>query len=177
MSQKVIVLNADLSFHSVITLEKAIKSILKGVAEVLSYDMTKPPLKSFGNFVLHIPKIIKLTKFIRKLYQKGIFPSKKNILVRDKYICAYCGEKGTEVDHVIPKSHGKEFSGITWENCVCSCSKCNREKANRTPSQAKMFLKYGKPYEPTIMEFAQSKMEVMGIKQAILDFWQESQHF
>ena len=176
MSTKVIVLNADLSFHSFIPLEKAIRSILKGVAEVLQVDTTKPPLKSYGDFTFPIPKIIKLVKFIRRLYQKGIFPTKKNILVRDKFTCAYCGEKGNEVDHVIPKSHGKEFSGITWENCVCACSSCNRTKADRTPTQAKMFLRFAKPYEPTIMEFAQSKMEIMGIKQIILDFWEDSQN-
>lgn len=172
---KVIVLNADFSFHSLVPLEKAIKNVLKGVAEIVQIDKEKPPITSYGNFTIPFPKIIKLVKFIRRLYQKGIFPSKKNILVRDRYTCAYCGKPGTEVDHIVPKSHGEEFDRISWDNCVCSCSECNRKKANRTPTQAKMYLTYAKPYEPTIMEFAKAKMQLMGISEAIKDFWEESQ--
>jgi hypothetical protein len=38
---------------------------------------------------------------------------------------------------VIPRSQG---GTSTWENVVCSCHRCNRQKGGRTPVQARMKL-------------------------------------
>lgn len=47
------------------------------------------------------------------------------ILSRDGWICAYCGQDATEVDHIIPVKHG----GTDDEaNLTASCIKCNRSK-------------------------------------------------
>ena len=40
-------------------------------------------------------------------------------------------------DHVVPRAQG---GGMTWENIVAACSKCNRDKGGRTPKQANMRL-------------------------------------
>jgi 5-methylcytosine-specific restriction endonuclease McrA len=51
------------------------------------------------------------------------------------------------LDHVLPKSRGGTNE---WTNLVTCCSKCNRDKDNKTPDEAKMPMK--KPaYEPPIM--------------------------
>jgi hypothetical protein len=76
--------------------------------------------------------------------------SKKAILMRDDYICQYCGIKcgkhGATVDHIIPESRGGEFS---FTNCVTACENCNIvKKKNRTPDEAGMRL-MRQPIQPT----------------------------
>ncbi len=51
------------------------------------------------------------------------------VLRRDAYTCAYCGDIATQVDHVWPKSRGGED---TLENCVAACEPCNSAKRART---------------------------------------------
>ena len=49
------------------------------------------------------------------------------ILERESYICHYCGSYGDTIDHKTPRSKG----GLsTPKNCVCSCIKCNFNKAD-----------------------------------------------
>lgn len=40
-------------------------------------------------------------------------------------MCAYCGEKGEEVEHVVPKQNGGTNS---FKNLTLSCRKCNEKK-------------------------------------------------
>jgi len=51
---------------------------------------------------------------------------------RDRYICAYCGEryghKELTRDHILARSRG---GGDTWMNCVTACYRCNQQKGNR----------------------------------------------
>lgn len=62
---------------------------------------------------------------IHQLYSGKVF--KQMVLDRDGYTCFYCKEYGLTIDHVMPKSKG----GITsFENCVCSCKKCNSQKGS-----------------------------------------------
>lgn len=79
--------------------------------------------------------------------RKRVALTKKNVLLRDDYTCAYCGCRGGRemtVDHVVPKSRG---GASTWENLVASCSVCNGRKRDRTPKDAGMPLRR-KPREP-----------------------------
>lgn len=59
---------------------------------------------------------------------------RKEVFVRDKYTCAYCGvvDQNPECDHVIPFSRGGR---TTPENLVTSCKPCNRSKGRRTPQE------------------------------------------
>jgi 5-methylcytosine-specific restriction endonuclease McrA len=54
------------------------------------------------------------------------------------------GMEDLTIDHVIPRAQGGESR---WDNCVLACLECNRDKADRTPEQAKMRLKH-KPVQP-----------------------------
>jgi HNH endonuclease len=51
---------------------------------------------------------------------------------RDRYICAYCGERFpvTQLtrDHILARSRGGQD---TWMNCVTACYWCNQEKGSR----------------------------------------------
>jgi 5-methylcytosine-specific restriction endonuclease McrA len=131
------------------------------VVEVIKYS--DEFLKTYSKDLIQIPLVVRLLTFVRKLYKLKVTFTKNNLFTRDKKICAYCGEKIEEkflsVDHIIPESRG---GLITWENCVTSCMTCNNKKDDRTPNEARMFLKY-KPYEPTIGEFTKLKMEQDGL--------------
>ena len=85
-----------------------------------------------------------VTVMVRKTTGKVIY-TKRNVLLRDGYRCAYCGLYGDTIDHVLPRSQGGETS---WENCVAACFDCNQQKAARTPEQAGMPLLFS-PYKPS----------------------------
>ena len=50
---------------------------------------------------------------------------RREIWVRDRGHCIYCGRPGQVIDHVIPSSYG----GPTWKaNGVLACRRCNSKK-------------------------------------------------
>jgi hypothetical protein len=97
------------------------------------------------NFKIVSPEIVLCTEY------KGVGPSinfrgkpkfsRRNIFLRDRNVCQFCGKKFEtnllNIDHVVPKSRGGESS---WTNIVLSCFACNHKKANRTPEEAGMRL-------------------------------------
>jgi len=96
--------------------------------------------------------VLRLVKFVRKIYGVKVSFSKRNVLIRDNFTCMYCGadiKRYSTLDHVIPKSKGGKS---TFENVVACCITCNNKKDNKLPSQAKMYLTR-QPYSPTINEF------------------------
>ncbi len=97
-----------------------------------------------------LPSVIKLNYYISRPYQK-VFLTRKNILRRDNYKCAYCGRSDLQltIDHIKPKSRGGTDD---WENLVAACIKCNNKKGDRTPEEANMKLKI-KPFKPTPITF------------------------
>jgi hypothetical protein len=50
------------------------------------------------------------------------------VLKRDAYTCAYCGDVANEVDHIVPKVKGGED---TLDNCVAACRRCNIQKKDQ----------------------------------------------
>ncbi len=94
-----------------------------------------------------IPNVIKLTYDLAVPYKELPF-CRENILVRDEFICQYCGKKfpadELTLDHVFPKSR---LGPDIWENIVACCRHCNQKKADRTPKEAKMKL-LRRPFRP-----------------------------
>ena len=90
--------------------------------------------------VIKVPRVILLVTYDRVPKRRVRF-SRYNIFARDKNTCQYCGRRFARselnLDHVIPRSQG---GTSTWENVVCSCHRCNRQKGGRTPAQAKIKL-------------------------------------
>ena len=78
--------------------------------------------------------------------------SKGKLFRRDRFTCAYCGERFAERDlqceHIVPESRGGLW---TWMNLVTACGLCNGRKAARTPDEARMPLLY-LPYVPSRFE-------------------------
>ena len=154
-----VLLNADYSFLNIVDWRRAICLMVKNKVEVVSYSDRN--IKGVEGFVMKIPTVIKLIKFIRAIYRTKVNFSKKNILVRDGFKCAYCGTRTRDLtlDHIIPKSRGGKS---TFENCVACCKACNHKKGRHTPSETNMYLKI-KPYQPTISEFFRIKIRNLGI--------------
>ena len=90
---------------------------------------------------LRVPEVVTLTTYDRVPANAVPF-SRRNIFKRDRFTCQYCGRQpGSEeltIDHVVPRSHQGSTS---WENCVLACISCNKQKADRSPEQAKMRLR------------------------------------
>ena len=98
-------------------------------------------------FRMRVPEVITLTGYDR-LPAAAVTFSRRNIFKRDHYTCQYCGaQPGMDeltLDHVVPRAQGGQSR---WDNCVLACLACNKRKADRTPEQAKMWLKHT-PVQP-----------------------------
>ncbi|MEK6798172.1 MAG: HNH endonuclease [Planctomycetota bacterium] len=91
---------------------------------------------------LHIavPRIVRVLTFSRVPRQDVKF-NRRNLFARDNNTCQYCGRRfpttHLSLDHIVPRSRGGVAS---WENIVCSCTRCNVRKGGRTPHEANMRL-------------------------------------
>lgn len=148
--EAVIVLNAGYEFLGLISWQRAMTLLFRGKVEVVkeSDRIVRTVTQSF-----RVPAVIRLYKFIRQMYRREVPFSRKNVLVRDSFVCQYCGREfapgDLTLDHVIPKVQGGDNH---WSNVVTCCRSCNIRKGGLTPRQAGMQL-VRKPFKPTIMEF------------------------
>lgn len=79
--------------------------------------------------------------------------TREKLCLRDRNMCAYCGDvlptRELEAEHILPKSRGGAWS---WMNLVAACTDCNQfKKRDRTPEEAGMPLLY-LPYIPNHWE-------------------------
>src|SRR5262252_9414807 len=123
----VLVLNASYEPINVCAARRALVLVLKGVA------MTEEENGHFlhsQRIAMRLPSVIRLLEYRRIPHQTRAL-SRKNILLRDRNTCQYCGEvfasSELTLDHVVPRSRG----GLSaWENLVACCHPCNRRKGN-----------------------------------------------
>lgn len=155
--ERCIVLNGDYTFLNTVSWKRAVRLLMQGKTEVLKYGTDV--IRSEG-LEIKIPLVMRLIKIIRMIYRSKVPFSKKNVLIRDGYKCAYCNtDKDLTMDHVLPSSKGGRSN---FDNCVAACKTCNGKKGDRTPSQAHMPL-LRRPYSPTISEFLRIRMNQLGI--------------
>jgi len=55
--------------------------------------------------------------------------------------CILCGDVGTELHHIIPKSHGK--ASLSWKNMILICNSCH-EKIHRNGINETIIVKLQK---------------------------------
>ncbi len=129
-----------------VSLRQAVKMLHRGVARVHT------ALEDAWLGPWQVPAAIELLKyrFAKWLYdtERTIGWSKDGVRRRDKFRCAYCGNRGSTVDHIFPESRGGESS---WLNTVTACTPCNGRKDNKTPKEAGMRLLF-EPRVPTLKE-------------------------
>ena len=143
-------LNQNYEPLTVTTARRAVVLMFQGKAEmIISADGLKIHTVS-REYAL--PSVVRLWQYKKVPYRRVVL-SRKNILVRDRHQCQYCGTtRGPmTVDHVVPKTKN---GGDTWENMVCACVACNNKKGNRSAEKAGMRL-LRKPYRPTPIDFIQ----------------------
>jgi 5-methylcytosine-specific restriction endonuclease McrA len=160
-----LVLNADYTFLGVCDWRDAVCSVYTNkvvVEESYEQEVRSPTTK------MRIPAVIRLRKYVKIVFDRLTFVSynKKNVHLRDNYICQYCSvrikDREATIDHVIPYSKG----GLEkWENTVTCCKRCNRIKGNKTLAQSGLKL-LRVPTKP------KSFKEIMRIKLGELhDLW------
>lgn len=148
-----LVLNADfrpLSYFplSLWSWRDAVKAVFLDRVNVLAeYD---DALIRSPSFEMRAPSVISLKDYIAPAKRPAF--TRFNVFLRDRFSCAYCGQRAATsdltFDHVIPRSRGGRTD---WENVATACSACNLAKANRTPAEARMPLRH-EPHEPTVYE-------------------------
>lgn len=87
-----------------------------------------------------LPAVVRLRQYLR-LMRRGAPFTRRNVLLRDQFTCQYCARtlppRDLTLDHVVPRSRGGR---MVWENVVAACRRCNHQKGNRTPEEARMLL-------------------------------------
>src|ERR1035437_6536767 len=128
MHAPVLVLNASYEPINVCAARRAVILVLKGVAMM---EEANGHYLHAARIAMHVPSVIRLLEYRRIPHQTRAL-SRKNILLRDRNSCQYCGIVLTAgeltLDHVVPRSRG----GLsTWETLRACCHECNRRKGNR----------------------------------------------
>ena len=131
----VLVLNLNYVPINVCTVRRAVIMLGKGKAELL--ENHRGQLRTVSA-VIEAPSIIRLVYLVKRPFLPRKL-SKKEVFLRDRYACQYCGKKSQDltVDHVIPR---RQNGAHTWNNVVAACIRCNLRKAGRTPVEASMKL-------------------------------------
>jgi len=128
---------------SIRSARRALTLIVKGRAtaqENTNYEVCKG---------IMLPSVIRLKEY-RYIPARVQILSRKNILLRDRHVCQYCGKRFTAseltLDHIVPRSKGGRDS---WDNLVACCQFCNRKKADKSLEECGMTLLH-KPRPATI---------------------------
>jgi len=149
LNESVLVLNSTYEAINICNVKRAIVLIFNGSAVVQENNSHKIHSPSI---TIDSPSVIRLTRFIN-LVNKQVVLTRKNVLIRDKNTCQYCGKKFSPseltMDHIIPKARGGHTK---WDNVVACCKKCNNKKGRKTPWQANMSLTK-KPSSPNYIYF------------------------
>ena len=127
---RTLVLNAGYEPLGVVSFKRALILVLNQKATVLAGSGNLEVHSAKANFLL--PSVILLTRYVRVPAVRVVPVTRRGVLRRDGWKCAYCGKAATTVDHVQPRSKG---GADTWENLVACCLKCNNQKGDKPLSE------------------------------------------
>ncbi|MGH9488568.1 MAG: HNH endonuclease [Terriglobales bacterium] len=134
----VLVLNASYEPINVCAARRALVLVLKGAArteEVHSQHVLRSSRQRYA-----VPSVIRLLDY-RRIPHRTRALSRKNVLLRDRNTCQYCGTvcaaQALTLDHVVPRSRGGKSA---WENLVACCRSCNHRKGDQLAAEAGMKL-------------------------------------
>jgi 5-methylcytosine-specific restriction endonuclease McrA len=126
--RQVLVLDAAYAPLSVVSWQRAVTLLVGEKARLLESQ----GLLAGQTWRLAIPSVLVLLRYFRKGAPRPLPFSRRNVYLRDRFTCQYCGRrftssKGLTLDHVIPRVRG---GTNTWENVVACCSPCNAKKGS-----------------------------------------------
>ena len=127
---RTLVLNAGYEPLAVVSFKRALLLVMNDRATVLESVVDDPVWTT--STVYDRPAVIVLTHYIRLPKTRRTPATRRGVLRRDAFRCAYCGESASTIDHVLPRSRGGDGS---WENLVACCLRCNNIKSDRTPQE------------------------------------------
>jgi 5-methylcytosine-specific restriction endonuclease McrA len=135
LNSSVLVLNLNYEPINVCQVRRAVVLLDKGKAELLENgrgEIHTPTAR------MAVPSVIRLIYLVRRPFVQRKL-TKREIFLRDRFTCQYCGRQTRELtlDHVKPR---RQEGDHTWENVVSACIPCNRHKAGHTPAEAGMLL-------------------------------------
>jgi hypothetical protein len=140
----VAVLNTTYEHISFTRVGRAVALVLRGDA-VIEESVPERILRHRAG-ELPYPKTIRLLRYIKlTLDYRPATWSKQGVLKRDNFTCGYCLKHATTIDHITPVS--RNGARRDWLNTVASCTRCNAKKADRTPKEARMTLRF-QPTQP-----------------------------
>jgi 5-methylcytosine-specific restriction endonuclease McrA len=159
MQAPVLVLNATFEPIHVTAVRRALILLFKGVAQA---EEIQPSHVHSPRQAIAVPSVIRLLTY-RHIPQQSRALSRKNILLRDRNTCQFCGHvfptSDLTLDHVVPRSRGGASS---WENLVACCYKCNNNKGDRTPEEAGLSL--ARKPRPFTLHTSRQLMRLIGHK-------------
>ena len=158
LQMPVLVLNASYEPINICGARRALVLVLKGIARTEEeHGLTLHAQRSR----IAMPSVIRLLEYRRIPHQTRAL-SRKNILLRDRNTCQYCGEAFASgdltLDHVVPRSRG---GNSTWENLVACCHSCNRRKGNRMLNEIEDMILLREP-RPFSLHTSRQIMRMLG---------------
>ncbi len=122
-----LLLNATYEPLHVITARRALGLLLAGKAEMIE--------EGDGEFrspsrTVTIPAVVRLHYMVRVPFRARVPLTRRTLTIRDNGRCqvARCPQRGSTIDHVVPKSRGGKH---IWSNVVLMCAKHNEQKSDR----------------------------------------------
>jgi 5-methylcytosine-specific restriction endonuclease McrA len=144
---KTLLLNSDYCAIAVCDVYDAFIMLYQDKVEVIEWN-AKVKIRSVSR-EWDVPSIIRLKKYVN-VNRRKVALNKRNIFIRDKYECVYCGSKhNLTLDHIIPKSRGGKDS---WDNLVTCCSNCNSKKGDKPLDKSGLKLRK-RVYEPAYLRW------------------------
>jgi len=157
LQKPVLVLNASYEPINICAARRALVLVLKGVASAEEESLSAV---HSARAAVRLPSVIRLLEYRRIPHQTRAL-SRKNILLRDRNTCQFCGSvfpsSELTLDHVLPRSRGGRSC---WENLVACCYRCNNTKGDRTPEEAG--LKLQRLPRPFTLHTSRQLMRLMG---------------
>lgn len=145
----VVVLNASFEPLGVVPLRRAMAYLIRERASIVEAVPGQTFKSASAEFP--VPLVVQFREMVRVPYKYRTQPwTRAGVLERDKGLgCAFCGatNRAMTIDHIMPKSRTKGNPN-TWTNTISACKPCNNRKADRTPDEARMPLRY-QPREVT----------------------------
>ena len=140
---RTLVLNAGYEPLGVVSFKRALILVLNEKATVLAGS--EEHLIHSARSALALPSVILLSRYVRVPTARKIPVTRRGVLRRDSWRCAYCAKPANTIDHVQPKS---KRGADSWENLVACCLKCNNAKGDKALSEIGWTLGF-QPKMPT----------------------------
>lgn len=168
MNAAVLVLDVGMRPLRVQPWQRAICDLFLGKVEVVEYSRDRT-IQGVAR-AWPLPSVVRVVRHFNRERIRVRF-SRLNIYARDNFTCQYCGSRfpseDLTFDHVAPRSRG----GTTaWENIVTCCIPCNRQKADRSPTEAGMRLR-ARPRKPAYLPSITVKMDTRHIPTEWAPYW------